>query len=432
MLYLALPSMATGLGQAALNMEWVIVLYMLTVIVVTPVSGWLTERWGARRLYVIAVGLFALGSLCCALSPSLLWLSLFRIVQGVGGALMLPIVKVLVLKVSSPAQQLSRLNNMTLLGLLGTFIGPVLSGILISYLSWRYIFIINLPISLICLYLNLKYMPARFESSGEFDFRGFLLMVLALSLIILGLTGINNLQIPHSLIAAFFISAALLLWRYGKKHLHAEESLLSPALFKLRTFSVSIFSNISVRICLSSIPLFISLMLQQEFYYSPVQVSLMMLAMAAGSIIARFFLCQILRLMGYRNVLFTSTAAAAVIIYQFAGITPLYSLQIIIGIMFLFGMISSILYATLNTLAFSELTDKTYSMGNNILIVSQLVSITLSVTIGFAIVKLLSTLTQLTSLGSYQGLFIALSIGLILCCAIFTCLKKDDGEQLLQ
>lgn len=432
MLYLALPSMALSLGQPTLNMEWVIVLYMLTVIIVTPVSGWLTERWGARRIYVLAASLFILGSLCCAMSPSLFWLSLFRVIQGIGGALMLPIVKVLILKVSTPSKQLSRLNNITLLGLLGTFVGPVLSGVLISYLSWRYIFIINLPIGLLCLYLNLKYTPARFDPAGRFDFHGFLLLVSALSLIILGLTGINKLQIPYSLIGLFFVGALFLLWCYGKNYLHTRQSQLSLSLFKIRTFSVSIASNIAVRICLSAIPLFISLMLQQEFSYSPVEVSLIMLAMAAGSIIARFFLCQILILLGYRNLLLVSTIIAALFVYQLSRIGFDSSLYVITFLMFLIGIISSILYATLNTLTFSDLTDKTYSTGNSILIITQLVSITLSVTLSFAVIRLLAVFSRFESLDHYRGLFMILSGGLALCCLIFMRLKKNDGSQLLQ
>lgn len=430
MLYLALPAMAISLHESALNMETVMVLYMLAVVIVTPVSGWLTERWGARRIYALAITLFFCGSLCCACAPSLWWICLFRAIQGIGGALMLPVVRVVILKNSPRSQQLSRLNAMTLLGLLGTFIGPILSGLIVDFLSWRYIFVINVPFGLLCLYLNAKYMPVKFNNAGKFDIQRCLLLISALCLIVLALTGINNPLLPISTIILFLSAATILFCLYRQRLNSQNANLLS--LFKLRTFSISIASNVAIRICLASIPLILSIMLQLEFGYSPTDVSVLMLAMAAGSIVARLFQCRILKRLGYRNLLLTCTVIAVLLISPLIQATILSSFAVSIGLMLILGVITSILYATMNTLTFSDLTDETYSTGNSILIVSQLLSIMLSMTLSFSIIRLLSQAAQFGELDCYRGVFILLSLGLTFCCFIFAGLKQDDGKQLLR
>lgn len=431
MLYLALPAIAVTLNQPLLNMELVIVLYMLTVIVVTPLSGWLTDRFGVKRLYAFAILLFALGSLGCALSSSLTMMSVFRLLQGIGGALMLPIVKVFVLKSASQNQQFFQLNTITLIGLAGTFIGPILSGLLVHYASWRHIFLINLPIILMCLYLNYRYVPEQLSTTHKFNLKPILLLNTSLILFILGLMAFNKQQLSLPAIAILMLSGLLLFHYYLKQSLQAEPHALLPMLFKLRTFSISLLSNASIRVFLSSIPLIMSLVLQQELQYTALDVTLVMLATATGSILARFFLHPLLLWLGYRNVLLISTSLAAVIICLFTWQAIIHSLSLIMIMMFLYGMISSILYAGMNTLIFSELDETSYSTGNTILIITQLVAITFSVSFSFAVLRLLSSFTLLSSTECYQILFIILSIGLILCCFIFSHLEQHDGRQLL-
>lgn len=429
MLYLALPAMALSLQESAINMEAVIVLYMLAVVAITPISGWLAERWGTRRIYGLAIVLFLGGSFCCALAPSLWWLGVFRTIQGIGGALMLPVVRVVILKNSLQSQQLSRLNTMTLLGLIGTFIGPILGGVIVDYLSWRYIFVVNLPVGLLCLVLNSKYMPVKFDCTSQLDIQGCLLLTSALCLFVLGLTSINNPQLPAIVIMLFFGIAGILMYAY-RRHL-AYQHFSPLSLFKLRTFSISIMSNSAIRMCLASVPLILSMMLQLELGYSPTDVSLLMLAMAMGSIVARLFQCRILRRLGYRNLLLTCTLLAVLLISPFIHMTILSSFIVSLGVMLILGMITSILYATMNTLTFSDLTDETYSTGNSILIISQLISITFSMTLSFSVIRLLSQTAIFDELDCYRGVFILLSLGLALSCFIFAGLKRDDGKQLL-
>lgn len=431
MLYLALPSIALSLNQPTLNMEWVIVLYMLTLIVVTPLNSSLTERFGVRRLYAFAILLFALGSTGCALSHTLTTMSLFRLLQGVGGALMLPIVKVLVLKTSPSHHQFFRLNTITLIGLAGTLIGPIVSGCLVYYVSWRAIFLINLPMILLCLYLNYRFVPKQRLPIMAFNLKRFALLSSSLCLFMSGLIAFNQQQLPLPAIVFLMLSAILLFHLYLKHVIQTKAQTGFPMLFKLRTFSISLCSNAGIRVFLSSVPLIISLVLQQELHYTALEVTIVMLVTAAGSILARFFLHALLVWSGYRNVLLMSTFAIAVIICLFSRPLMLHSLYWITLMMFFYGMLSSILYASMNTLIFSELDEKTYSVGNTMLIVTQLVAITMSVSLSFAVLRLLASFTQLSSSECYQLLFSMLSIGLVACCFIFFHLRQHDGNQLL-
>lgn len=434
MLYLAIPSMAESLHQSSLNMGMVVVAYMLTMMIFTPVCGWLAESYGYRRIYLSSLGLFTLGSMLCASADTLTGLALARFLQGMGGALMLPVARVVILKTTVPAQKLSALNKMTLLGLGGTLLGPPLSGLLITSLSWRAIFLVNIPLCLICFALAKKNMPEQYRanSNKSFDLVGFLLVVPALLFIMLGLLGIGKDYFTGKWVITFFLISTALLYSYKNHQERTVEPLFTLSLFKHRTFAVGIASNICVRIFLASVPLVLSLMLQLEFNYSPAGASTIMLALAAGSLSARFLLKAALDWCGYRRLLLIATTASASLVYAMT-LKPLNgSLDAIVPLIFMLGIFTSVLYATMNTLTFSELTDDTYHAGNSMLILSQLLSIIISVTLTFALLRYVNYQGKVTEMENYHVSFLLMSAGLFLCCFIFLRLDKKDGDLFIQ
>ncbi len=434
MLYLAIPSMAEALHQSSLSMGMVVVSYMLTVMVFTPVCGWLADTYGYRRIYLLSLGLFTLGSFLCASADILTGLILARFLQGIGGALMLPVVRVVILKTTLPAEKLSALNKITLLGLGGTLLGPPLSGFLITAFSWRMIFLVNIPFCLICFALAKKYMPGQIKSNlrGNFDTIGFMLVVPALLFILLGLLGIGKQYFTSMWVMTFFLIAMVLLYSYKNHQGKTLEPLLALSLFRHRTFAVGIASNICVRIFLASVPLVLSLMMQLEFNYSPAGVSMIMLSLAAGSLSARFLLRPALERCGYRCLLLIATTASATLIYSLTLSLLNGSLDIIVILIFMLGAFTSVLYATMNTLTFSELTDDTYNAGNSLLILSQLLSIIISVTLTFALLRYVNYADNVRGLENYHVSFLLMSLGLFLCCFIFLRLDKNDGDVFIQ
>ncbi|WP_413722552.1 MFS transporter [Sodalis sp. RH24] len=434
MLYLAIPSMAQALHQSSLSMGMVVVSYMLTVMVFTPVCGWLADTYGYRRIYLLALGLFSLGSFLCAAADTLTAIILARFLQGIGGALMLPVTRVVILKTTLPADKLSALNKITLLGLGGTLLGPPLSGLLITTCSWRMIFLVNIPLCLICVVLAKKYMPEQLTSSmrGKFDTIGFMLVVPALLLILLGLLGIGKHYFTGMWVIIFFLIAMLLLYRYKNHQDNTNDPLFTLSLFRHRTFAVGIASNICVRIFIASVPLVLSLMLQREFNYSPRGVSIIMLSLASGSISARFLLRPALIWCGYRCLLLIATTVSAALIYSLTLPGLNGSLDSVVILIFILGVFTSVLYATMNTLTFSELTDETYHAGNSLLILSQLLSIIISVTLTFTVLHYVNYAANARGLENYHVSFLLMSFGLFLCCFIFLRLDKNDGDVFVQ
>ncbi len=434
MLYLAIPSMAEALHQSSLSMGMVVVAYMLTVMVFTPVCGWLVDTYGYRRIYLLSLGLFTLGSLLCASALTLTSLILARFLQGVGGALMLPVVRVVILKTTLPAEKLSALNKITLVGLGGTLLGPPLSGLLITAFSWRMIFLVNIPLCLICFALAKNAMPQQLKSARRvnFDITGFMLMVPALLFILLGLLGIGKQYFTGAWVVVFFIIALVLLYGYKRHQDKTLEPLFTLSLFRHRTFAVGIASNICVRIFLASVPLVLSLMLQLEFNYSPEGVSIILLSLAAGSLSARFLLQPALAWCGYRGLLLIATTASATLMYFLTLSALSDSLGVIVVVIFMLGVFTSVLYATMNTLTFSELTDDTYNAGNSLLILSQLLSIIISVTLTFSLLRYVNYENNVRGLENYHISFLLMSLGLFLCCFIFCRLDKNDGDIFIQ
>lgn len=163
MLYIALPAIAGELHQPVLHMELIVISYVITVVAFTPVNGWMAERWGERNTYLVAIAIFMTGSLLCVTATSIVSLSAFRFIQGIGGALMLPIIRTIILKTTPDTMKLLFLNRITLLGLLGTMVGPVVGNLLVNMLSWRVIFVLNIPLCLVCMILARKNIPANMQ-----------------------------------------------------------------------------------------------------------------------------------------------------------------------------------------------------------------------------------------------------------------------------
>ena len=230
-------------------MQAVVIAYLLTVALLIPASGWIADRFGTRRVFLGAVLLFSLGSLLCALSPSLELLVGARIVQGVGGALMMPVGRLVILRVY-PRQDLVRvLSFVTIPGLLGPLAGPTLGGWLVEYASWHWIFLINLPVGLLGCLVAMKLMPdLRSPVPSRFDSIGFLLFGGSMVLISIALEGLGELHLSHLRVVLLLIGGLVLLTAYWLRALRIDKPLFPPSLFKARTFAVGILGNLFARL----------------------------------------------------------------------------------------------------------------------------------------------------------------------------------------
>lgn len=374
-----LPRMAEDMGESPLRMQSVVIAYMLTVALLIPASGWLADRWGTRRLYFGAIALFACGSLLCALAPSLPWLIVARVVQGIGGAFLLPVGRLAILRAFPRAELLKVMAFVTVPGLVGPLLGPPLGGWLVEVASWHWVFLINLPVGLLGCAATWRFMPELRGIGSRFDWPGFVLFSLGLVMVSLGLQGLGE--------RAFSVAASLLLLVAGLAAmtgywLHAvrdETPLFSPALFRIHTFSIGVLGNLFSRLGSGAMPFLVPLFLQVGLGYPPVVAGLSMLPIVIGAMASKTIAVPLIDRFGYRAVLVGNTLALAAMIASFALVGRDTPRGVILTQLAVFGIFNSLQFTAMNTLSLGDLDPVRASSGNSLLSVVMQLSMSLGV-----------------------------------------------------
>ena len=377
----ALPAIAHSLNRSPLAMQSAIISYTLTVAMLIPVSGWLADRFGTRRVFIIAVSLFTLGSLACALSSSLTELVIFRVIQGIGGAMMMPVARLALLRAYPRSELLPVLNFVTMPGLVGPILGPVLGGVFVTWASWHWIFLINIPIGVIGILYARKYMPNFTTPRRRFDIGGFLLFGLSLVLFSSGIELFGEKIVATWQALAVIAVSLLLLVAYVRHARRHPTPLISLSLFKTHTFSVGIAGNLATRLGTGCVPFLMPLMLQVGFGYPAIIAGCMIAPTAIGSIIAKSTVTQVLRWFGYRKTLVGITVFIGLMIAQFSLQSPEMPLWMLLLPLFVLGMAMSTQFTSMNTITLADLTDDNASSGNSLLSMIMQLSMSIGVTI---------------------------------------------------
>jgi EmrB/QacA subfamily drug resistance transporter len=364
----ALPSIARSLGESPLNLHWAVIAYVLAVAVLMPVSGWLADRFGVRKVLFSAIVVFAAGSVLCATSRSLGFLIFARAAQGVGGAFMMPVGRLIILR-SYPRRQLVQvLSFVSIPALIGPLMGPALGGFLVEYASWHWIFLINVPVGAVGCLAVLRYIPdLRGTVRARFDLPGFLLFGAAMLLASFALDGAGQKQFSNPLLGGLGGGGALCFALYVLHARRYAQPLFSLALFKIRSFSVGIAGNIFARLAGGGMPYLTPLLLQVLLGYSPFKAGLVMVPMTVMAIFSKALATRLLNRFSYRRVLFVNTALLGCLIasYSFlAAGTPLWVTLILFSV---FGAVNSLQFTAMNTLTLIGLPDEMAASGNSLL-----------------------------------------------------------------
>lgn len=376
----ALPAIAASLNESALAMQSVVVSYSLAMAILIPASGWLADRFGTRRLYLWALFLFGAGSLMCAASSNLNMLVLGRIVQGVGGAMLLPVGRLAVLRHFPRTEFLAVMSVVTVPGMLGPLIGPVLGGWLVVAASWHWIFLINIPIALVGGAMTLKAMPEfRQESVARFDGVGYALLAASMALISLGLDGMASMGMGHAgamLLIMFGLICLAAYWLRASRH---AAPLFPLTLFSVQTFRVGLIGNLFSRIGIGCMPFLIPLLLQVMLGFSPLHAGMMMIPVAlAGLITKRVGMRMILR-WGYRQLLIVNTIVVGAVIASFSLFSSQQPLWLQIVQLAVLGVANSLQFSAMNTLTLNDLPPGLTSSGNGLLSMVMMLSMSLGV-----------------------------------------------------
>lgn len=428
----ALPSIAESLNRSPLTMQSAIISYTLTVAMLIPVSGWLADRFGTRRVFIVAVSLFTFGSFLCALSDSLPFLVTSRVIQGVGGAMMMPVARLALIRAYPRSELLPVLNFVTIPGLVGPVMGPLLGGLLVTYATWHWIFILNIPIGLLGIFYARKYMPDFTMPKRAFDFIGFLLFGSSLVMISVSLEIMGRPDIADYLPAATMVGGLLMLLFYVFHAKNHPNPLIGLPLFKTRTFSVGIAGNVASRLGTGCVPFLMPLMLQVGFGYSAIIAGCMMAPTAIGSMMAKSVVTQVLRSLGYRKVLVGVTVIIGILIALFSLQSPGMSPWLMILPLFILGMAMSTQFTAMNTITLADLTDNNASSGNSVLAVTQQLAISFGVAISAVVLRFYDGLSVGDNVDHFHYTFITMGVVTLLSSAVFLLLKPKDGNNLIK
>ncbi|AWX16246.1 MFS transporter [Mergibacter septicus] len=428
----ALPAIATALNQSPLNMQLTVICYALTIALLTPLSGWLADKYGTLTIFRYAVAWFTFGSFCCAISPTLNSLIVARIIQGIGGSMMMPVARLTLIKATPKAQILSAWNLMAMAGLTGPILGPVFGGWFVTYASWHWIFLINIPIGICGLYFSGKYIPNFSAKPNRLDRTGFLLFASGLVSLTLGLEYFSNQHQSNFIASLILLTGLILLYAYYQHALRVNTPLFPLSVFHNRLFRIGIIANIFIRLSASGIPFLLPLMLQVALGYSADTTGIMMIPLALGSIMAKPFISKILAYFGYKITLLGTTLFMVLSIAALGFLSHDFSLWVTALIIFNYGCCMSVIFTSINTLMISDLNEQQLSIGNTLLSVIQQIGISL----GIAVVSvLLSFFTHLNSNSASLHTVFSYSIFSIAFLGILTLpvllkIKRHDGENI--
>jgi EmrB/QacA subfamily drug resistance transporter len=321
-----------------------------------PVSGWLSDKFGGKRVFMIAIVIFSLSSLFCGLSHSLAELVIWRTLQGVGGAMMTPVGRIIVIKSVPKSELVQAINWITIPALLGPILGPSVGGFIVTYFSWQWIFFINLPIGLLGVCLVKAFIPDLRESDvPRFDLPGFVLVGFAVAALILGFEAMGRGLIPNSAVAVLLCVGVVCALLYIFHARRRESPIVDISLLRQRTFSVSIWGGALVYVGATSQVFLLALLLQLGFGFTPFQSGLTTLATAAGSIMIKSMVRPVLRFFGIRRLLIYNTLLTAAYIFAcglFRANTPYL---LILLTLWIAGLSRSVEYTAIQSLAYADL-----------------------------------------------------------------------------
>jgi EmrB/QacA subfamily drug resistance transporter len=419
----ALPSMAHSLRESPLAMQPVVVAYTLTMAMLTPASGWLADRFGTRATYLVSILLFVIGSVCCAGAHTLPQLVASRVLQGIGGSMLIPIGRLTILRSVTAEQYIAALATVSVAGQLGPLLGPTLGGWLVQVASWHWIFLINVPIGMVGLWAVRRHVPlGRLDDAPPFDLFGFVLLSLCMVAFSLAL----DVPMPTHKAAwstGLFIVSALAAIVYVPHARRNKAPLFRLGLFREPNFSVGLIGNLVARIGSSAVPFLLPLLLQVQLGYTPLHSGLMMIPAAFAGIVSKAWITGLIKRYGYEKFLLVNTGIVGASIASFALINAEWPLWLQLVQLAVFGGANSMQFAAMNSVTLKDLHKNDAGSGNSLFSMVQMLAMGLGATIGGGLVGLLSHDLGSTAL-AFRYTFIAVGVITLLSGVVFRWLDE--------
>jgi EmrB/QacA subfamily drug resistance transporter len=433
----AVPTISAALHVATLSMKAVLASYTLSLAVFIPISGWMADRFGTRRVFAAAIGLFTLGSFLCGVSSNIHLLVACRILQGMGGSMMVPVGRLTLVRTFAKSDLLRIMSFVSIPALVAPMLGPIAGGLIVGYLHWRVIFFLNIPIGvagLIMVYLHLPdYRAARVH---PLDAVGLILFGSGISLLsyVLEVFGEHTLS-SREITGLLLLSLTLLAgyWMHAKT---LQFPLLELSLFKIRTFRAAVGGSFFTRLGIGGVPFLLPLLYQVGLGFSPVQSGLLIMPQALAAMSMKAMMPRLLAVVGYRWVLISNTVVLGLLLMLFATIGLHTPVWVIVLQAFFYGAFTSLQYTSMNTLVYADTTEEETSAASSIASTMQQMSISFGVAAaGLATAFFVPASGQSAPVemiyGIHKALF-ALGILTIVSTTVFRSLKQGDGEAVSQ
>jgi EmrB/QacA subfamily drug resistance transporter len=429
----SLPAIAADIGTSPLTLKLAITSYLLSLAVFIPASGWTADRFGARMVFSIAVAVFMVGSIGCALSSSVTHFVIARILQGVGGAMMTPVGRLVLLRSIDKSALVNAMAWVTVPALVGPVIGPPLGGFITTYFSWHWIFLINIPIGLLGIFMALRYIdPIRSEDPERFDLYGLVLAGIGLGGIAFGLSiaGLNLL--PWTIVVALVAVGTISMTLYVIHARRTASPVLDFSLLRLPTMRASIIGGFLFRLGIGALPFLLPLLMQVGFGLSPFKSGLVTFASAVGAMGMKTLAARIIRTFGFRNIMVINAVVSSVFLAACALFTATTPLLLIMIILVVGGFFRSLQFTAINTVAYAEVEPAQMSRATTLVSVNQQLAISAGVAVGAACVEstmMIRHVQELTA-AEFAPAFIVVAIISVMSTYFFWQMPDDAGHEI--
>lgn len=352
----AVPTIAAALGVLPLSMKSVLASYTLSLAVCIPISGWMADRFGTRRVFTAAIALFTCASLLCGVSTDIRMLVACRVLQGCGGAMMMPVGRLTMVRTFAKSELMRAMSFVAIPGLIGPLLGPLAGGLIVGYLHWRVIFFVNIPIGIAGLYLIHRHLPDyRGDAPRPLDVTGLVLFGSGITLLSYVLEVFGEHGLPGGTILALFTLALALIAAYAWHASRVRYPLLRLSLLRIRTFRTAVAGGFVTRVGIGGVPFLFPLLYQVGLGYAPAVAGLLMMPQAVAAMSLKFFMPQILGRFGYRTVLLVNTLVIGCLLAGFSFVGAHTPLALVVVVVFCYGLCTSLEYTSMNTLVYAEI-----------------------------------------------------------------------------
>ena len=426
----AIPDMARSLRVTPLQMNAAITAYILSLAVFMPLSGWIADRFGARRVFAAALVIFTAASALCGLSNSLSMLVAMRVLQGFGGAMMTPVGRLVLLRAFPRNQLVTAMTYMTVPAVIGPALGPLLGGLLTTYASWRWVFYVNIPIGAVGVLLALRFVEdTRADRQARFDLPGFLLCGAGLGLLQFGFENLSHPLLPPLAVSGLLAAGLLLLAAYVPYARGRPDAALDLSLFAIRTFRVSTLAGGLSRIGVNAVPFMLPLLFQIGFGLSPVQSGSLTFVSSLGTLVVRPVSAFLMRRFGYRGLLSVNGVLCAAVIASFALVEPTTPHWLVFLTILLFGVVRSTQFMTTNTLTYADTPASKLSRSTSLGGVIQQLTISFGVSVAAALLGLIAGPGRLPEVADFHDAFLIVALITLASAPGFLRLRPEDGAQ---